>query len=259
MENIQSFTKNCVTTECGHSFHTSCLMKNVAHNGFDCPYCRSEMAEEINNDDSDEDDDTGSYETDTFNDERLDAELIETHNDDILRGFRLFFNNVHGETYYETDEEEEHEYEEDMMYIRQKSIQINLPSMKYLEEKLKKRNIQYTDVLLYCCSTWTMLYEDQPIIDSIKYLQENVLQIMEEYQYECDLEEKYKKQMRLKMQSKTKKILMNMNMDMDEFKVELVNSAIRKKMYSRQVRICQSIYRLYNNEVPKMPNYNNDH
>ena len=37
---------NKVTTECGHSFHTSCLMTNVAYNGFGCPYCRSVMAED---------------------------------------------------------------------------------------------------------------------------------------------------------------------------------------------------------------------
>lgn len=36
---------NSLTTECGHTFHTSCLMKNVAHNGFGCPYCRKAMAE----------------------------------------------------------------------------------------------------------------------------------------------------------------------------------------------------------------------
>lgn len=36
---------NKLTTECGHTFHTSCLMTNVSKNGFDCPYCRSIMAE----------------------------------------------------------------------------------------------------------------------------------------------------------------------------------------------------------------------
>ena len=39
--------KNRVTTECGHTFHCSCLMTNVSHNGFACPYCRTAMAEEV--------------------------------------------------------------------------------------------------------------------------------------------------------------------------------------------------------------------
>jgi hypothetical protein len=37
--------RNCTTTDCGHCFHTICLMQNVAHNGFGCPYCRAVMTE----------------------------------------------------------------------------------------------------------------------------------------------------------------------------------------------------------------------
>ena len=44
MDNIDTLY-NCLVTECGHYFHTSCLMKNVAQNGFDCPYCRRRMAD----------------------------------------------------------------------------------------------------------------------------------------------------------------------------------------------------------------------
>ena len=35
--------KNCVTTECGHQYHCTCLMKHVNMNTFDCPMCRSCM------------------------------------------------------------------------------------------------------------------------------------------------------------------------------------------------------------------------
>jgi len=56
-------SKNCVTTECGHKFHTSCLMKNVAFNGFECPYCRTVMAE-----DDDEDSDDEEYDEDNAED-----------------------------------------------------------------------------------------------------------------------------------------------------------------------------------------------
>ena len=37
---------NCVVTECGHTFHTRCLLTNIVHNGFDCPYCRTVMIDE---------------------------------------------------------------------------------------------------------------------------------------------------------------------------------------------------------------------
>ena len=37
---------NCMRTECGHEFHTSCVMMNIRHsNNFKCPYCRKAMAE----------------------------------------------------------------------------------------------------------------------------------------------------------------------------------------------------------------------
>lgn len=72
MENID-VSKNCVTTECGHQFHTSCLMKNVAFNGFECPYCRTVMAEN-----DEEDSDEEEYEED---DEE--AEDAEDEDDDV--------------------------------------------------------------------------------------------------------------------------------------------------------------------------------
>lgn len=47
---------NCVITECGHTFHTRCLLTNIVHNGFGCPYCRTEMVPEelLKNDDEEE-------------------------------------------------------------------------------------------------------------------------------------------------------------------------------------------------------------
>jgi hypothetical protein len=58
---IIDLCKNCATTECGHKFHSNCLMKSIAFNGFGCPYCRFEMVEEID-DSEDEDDEEGEDE-----------------------------------------------------------------------------------------------------------------------------------------------------------------------------------------------------
>ena len=63
--------KNCVTTECGHTFHCSCLMKNSAVNGFGCPMCRSVMAEEPEDDDDEDDYDSYYEEDDQFDDNAL--------------------------------------------------------------------------------------------------------------------------------------------------------------------------------------------
>ena len=43
---VMSSARNSVTTECGHTFHCSCLMRNISQNGFNCPYCRTNMAEQ---------------------------------------------------------------------------------------------------------------------------------------------------------------------------------------------------------------------
>ena len=36
-------TNDSTTTNCGHCFHTGCLLKNVMRNGSKCPCCRNEM------------------------------------------------------------------------------------------------------------------------------------------------------------------------------------------------------------------------
>jgi hypothetical protein len=97
LENI-SGSKNMVITECGHSFHCNCLMTNVSHNGFKCPYCRTKMCE---NDDSEEED-SESTETDSV--------YTEIYEDDMLRGLRLFNNIINGEEHTEEDISEERFY-----------------------------------------------------------------------------------------------------------------------------------------------------
>lgn len=57
MEVVES-NINCVITECGHTFHTRCLLTNIVHNGFGCPYCRTKMVtEELLRDDDEEEND----------------------------------------------------------------------------------------------------------------------------------------------------------------------------------------------------------
>jgi hypothetical protein len=43
-------TKNKTITDCGHKFHTSCLMQNISLNGFGCPYCREKLFKSTKND-----------------------------------------------------------------------------------------------------------------------------------------------------------------------------------------------------------------
>ena len=106
LEVIEGF-KNRVTTECGHTFHCKCLMTNAAHNGFGCPFCRTEMADEVKeeednderyDDDSDDDEDASRASDYDEEDDDLEGELEfiegeikQMKLDHVLRGFRWLF------------------------------------------------------------------------------------------------------------------------------------------------------------------------
>ena len=127
-------SKNCVTTECGHCFHTNCLMKNVAHNGFGCPYCRIPMAEELPEEESSE------YEEDDYEEEMF--------NDYALRGLRFFTNNLDGVDHCIEDIKDEEE-DEDLEEAEEEEI--IRPSSSFITQKLIEQGVtmeQFVKVLL---------------------------------------------------------------------------------------------------------------
>jgi hypothetical protein len=131
MDNIVNKNINCVTTECGHTFHTNCLMANVSHNGFGCPYCRQVMAEVPQDDDISE----------TLTDYTVESEP-ELYNDYALTGMRLMFQREEEgqiEEDDEDDESEENENREEENIIR--------PSVNFIAEKLTQRGTTYEDLI----------------------------------------------------------------------------------------------------------------
>lgn len=120
--------KNCTTTDCGHCFHASCLMTSVAHNGFGCPYCRTRMAEEVNEEDSDD----GSY----FEDDMFD--------NDALRGFRFFMNNLDGDDHDENDEAEEEEF---VAVDEEEEEATSAPSAAFIAEKFVQQGVTMEDLV----------------------------------------------------------------------------------------------------------------
>jgi len=123
--------KNKVTTDCGHCFHTSCLMKNVAHNGFGCPYCRNAMAEIPDDDNSDEESEDFSFEGDG-ND----------FSDNVLRGARWLFQRAEGE---EIDDDEDSVLDEEEQ--EQVEEEILRPSIEYIVGKLVQRGVTMDDLV----------------------------------------------------------------------------------------------------------------
>ena len=146
MENID-FIKNCVTTECGHKFHTNCLMQNVAHNGFGCPYCRNVLAEEV----IEEDDGDNSYEVDEDEEEE-----VGEFDDNALTSFRMFHQILDGE------EIEDEPIVDDTVDEEEESL---LPSLDhcagvdFIVQKLTERNITLEDLVKHA------LYMDHSIFE----------------------------------------------------------------------------------------------
>lgn len=133
MDNVE-LNKNCVTTECGHCFHASCLMRNVAHNGFGCPYCRTAMAEDVEDEeDIEEEDDNSEW-----------SEESVMFEDYALRGLRFFTDNLEGIEHDEEDALEEKEDEEELaeeLAEQQNAEAVIRPPPALIAEKLVAQGV----------------------------------------------------------------------------------------------------------------------
>ncbi len=127
---------NKVITECGHSFHCSCLMKNAVHNGFGCPNCRSKMADEIR-DESNEDDEDDEYDDDDESDN-------EDEEDE--------------EDYDNEDEEEEEEVLREYVKMFTLDDDNQMPDSEYIVKEMIKKDINIDDFAKFL------------LLDSIKIL-----------------------------------------------------------------------------------------
>jgi hypothetical protein len=119
---------NCVTTECGHTFHCSCLMKNSAVNGFGCPMCRAIMAEEP----ADDDDEASEYDSYYEEDDQFD--------DNALTSFRMFHQQLDDE---EVEPEPDNEVIEDDEDEQVEPVQ----TPATIATKLAERGVTLEDVV----------------------------------------------------------------------------------------------------------------
>ena len=130
MDNID-LKKNCITTECGHCFHASCVMRNVAQNGFACPMCRTAMAEEPEEEEN-------SVWSEVTNEEEM-------FDDFALRGFRFFMNNIQGVEHDHEDElEEQEDMEEAVEEVQQAPAK---PTVAFVAQKLVEQGVSMEDLL----------------------------------------------------------------------------------------------------------------
>lgn len=178
MDCIESTTKNCVTTECGHCFHTNCLMQSVAHNGFGCPYCRTVMAEVP--------DEEETIYSDEEHDDEEDDEDEEMFDDDALRGFRFFWNLLNGEEHDEEDTTDEQEFDE--WVESQNRTQLlnasNIPTPTFVAQKLQEQGVTFEQLVFASLNSHNE-YHDNEENDRVDYeLFEKIRSIITSYRPE---------------------------------------------------------------------------
>ena len=156
---IIDLCKNCATTECGHKFHSNCLMRSIAFNGFGCPYCRFEMVEEI--DDSDDEED-----------EREDGD---------------------GDGDEEGGEDDDDDDEEDEDYEGEDDVEGNqpLPSFELIQKKFIDKGITYESLVKTIMFNSMIYHKNDNIEEYRKYntfMEELFFDIVTKYQAEQEQE-----------------------------------------------------------------------
>ena len=171
MEVISNRLVNCVTTDCKHCFHTNCLMRSVAKNGFGCPYCRTNMNKKEDYDDKvgeeDEDDETDEddYDEDEEDDDTYLAELEEEVENTSLRRFRLFWNGVNGE---ERD-------------IEDMELEAHAPPSQFIANKLREKGVTFEKMVNIMLDMTHEEYSSDEAFDDYDELAEEIVQIVEQY------------------------------------------------------------------------------
>ena len=157
---IIDLCKNCSTTECGHQFHSNCLMRSIAFNGFGCPYCRFEMVEEIDDSDDEEDEREDG-------DEEGEGEQGEDGDDD------------------DDEEDEDYEGEDDVEGDQA------LPSFELIQKKFIDKGITYESLVKTIMFNSMIYHKNDNIEEYRKYntfMEELFFDIVSKYQLEQEAE-----------------------------------------------------------------------
>ena len=140
LDNID-ISMNVIKTECKHCFHSNCFLQNAAHNGFNCPMCRNELAE-IPKDEDDEDDEDDDEEEEDEEDE-----------DFVLRGARWLMMRAEGDEIDEDDTDSESissddsDDSEECEYFRGEYTDEPNISIAEITQKMIARGISFKDLV----------------------------------------------------------------------------------------------------------------
>lgn len=177
--------KNCMITECGHCFHTSCILQNAATNGFQCPYCRTQLAVETNDEqeyDSDDDSDETDSDTEEENQEQYTVEYFDEFWANIEN--RMSYSELEARTYTESSDlqnqldwtqiDPESDIENDLSSDSTERLdQMPLPTAHELTEYLKTKGVTMENVLHVLIATNIDDYYDEIDVESPEFRKTN--------------------------------------------------------------------------------------
>ena len=200
IDTCNSLTTNHTITDCGHLFHTSCIMKHVSMNGFQCPYCRTYM---ITNDDNTLYTENDFYNTDydntNMNNANIDisneiSEILQENsreiNEDVFRGMRFLFQRAYREPHELTDVRSEQNYMYDNSYHTEsivdtnRLLQQNKPPVAFIVRKLLEEGVTMIQMVESMLENRVEYYVDENdyfgrINDNIQEKIHNIIQSYE--------------------------------------------------------------------------------
>jgi uncharacterized protein YbaR (Trm112 family) len=137
---------NCVITECGHSFHTKCLLTNVSRNGFGCPYCRNELAVNPRNNDEDDDYSSESSSYDDYDDYN-ESERITSQAFYSMRNMFLIAEGLPSEESEESEENENNTHRDDDDEHLPIELPPDKPSISFISQMLISNGVTMEDMV----------------------------------------------------------------------------------------------------------------
>jgi hypothetical protein len=157
---------NKVTTECGHCFHTNCLMTSVAHNGFGCPYCRTVMAEEPEEPEDSDDENMSNVSFEDSINSSMHGLTEDEYNDYLtLTSIRRLFREEGDEDEEEDEEEEEEAPKPSIEFIAQKLREQGFTMERMVKAWLMDHD-EYDDIEEDCLQEADNIFEAMRILIS---------------------------------------------------------------------------------------------
>lgn len=145
---------NTVTTECGHQFHATCLMQNIAHNGFSCPYCRNVMIEDISETETEIDEDDNEDDNEDDDNTTIDSSMVGLSDNEYMYNLTL----VCVRNLFVDNEEERINRPPPVEWITQKMIERGFTLDRFVKAILMDYD-DYNDIEEECLEEADIIYE----------------------------------------------------------------------------------------------------